>query len=498
MGPTSIGRGRTPRGPPALEVAMTTLRFRSPVVLLAILSAVVLAVTSMLAPAVVSGVEKLVANIALAADQGWIMGGTGLPDPTVGTYMDQVEGLYLQPPSPLFDGQPTFDTYDFAGLTTPEQFCPFVCLPPPNPQLNFGDSLAQGVDDLNNAVVPALQDGDNVAAFGFSQSATIATLEMQNLIDDTPAGVDLSDLHIVLIGDPNNPIGGMLDRFQFPDGIKAFSLDSAPQHIPFVNIPLSIGATPTDDIPTDIYSAEYDGWANFPADPTNLLADINALLGILVVHGGYPTFDNLGDTIDLGSIGEANFYMIPEQLPILSWMYQVPYALPVFADAMAPGLTLNIDWAYGNPGDPDAGIPLDGVDPIGTAGPWAVTATGQLAEDSGVAGFLPKMDPLQMLAGLQYAGVHSLVDPVNEILREAGQSPLPQSVVDTMLGLSGYDLTNDVDAFVLNGWNELATALHVEDFLGPDAIFDGTPLISGQPLIDLLGVGFDVFNFFGA
>jgi hypothetical protein len=27
---------------------------------------------------------------------------------------------------------------------------------------------------------------------------------------------------------------------------------------------------------------------------------------------------------------------------------------------------------------------------------------------------------------------------------------------------------------------------------------DGSPLISGQPLIDLVGYAFDVFNFFGA
>jgi hypothetical protein len=34
--------------------------------------------------------------------------------------------------------------------------------------------------------------------------------------------------------------------------------------------------------------------------------------------------------------------------------------------------------------------------------------------------------------------------------------------------------------------------------LGPDAILNGAPLISGQPLIDLVGLGFDFFNFFGA
>ena len=54
---------------------------------------------------------------------------------------------------------------------------------------------------------------------GYSQSATVATIEMNDLINNTPAGVNLSDLNFTLLGDPNSPIGGILDRFQFPDGV---------------------------------------------------------------------------------------------------------------------------------------------------------------------------------------------------------------------------------------------------------------------------------------
>jgi hypothetical protein len=70
---------------------------------------------------------------------------------------------------------------------------------------------------------------------------------------------------------------------------------------------------------------------------------------------------------------------------------------------------------------------------------------------------------------------------------------LPQSFVDSLL--SGYDATNALDASLLAAWMD-ATASTPS--LGPDAIFDGAPLISGQPLIDLVGLGFDAFNFFGA
>lgn len=452
-------------------------------VLLAIVSVAVMGVTSVLTSAFVFGLQKLVADVRFLADEGWIMGGTGIPVPPQ-DFLDDVSARYLT----------QFAGYNFQGLTTPEQFCPIVCLPPPNPQLNFGDSVNAGVADLDNAIRLSLLDGDNVAVFGYSQSAVVATQEMHDLIRD---GVDTSNLQVVLVGDPNSPIGGILTRFQFPDGLKPFSFESAPQHLPFLNVPLSIAPTPTS-IATDIYTAEYDGWANFPQDPSNLLADLNAIAGILTVHPSYPTAD-LGDAIELGTIGSANFYMIPtEQLPILWPLYQVPYGLPVVAEAMSPGLSLYVDWAYGNPGDPGAGIPMNGVDPIGVSGPWAVTATGQLSDASGVAGFFPKMDPLQMFAGVQYAGVQGLVAPIDEILRELGQAPLPDTVASTLLGLSGYDLTNQLDAFLLTGWNDLATGLNLADLLGPDVILNGAPLISGQPLIDLVGVLFDIFDFFGA
>lgn len=447
---------------------------------LAIAGAAAVGATSLLVSTV--GVKTLIAEAKLlAGDVGWIMGGTGLADPTTDpTYIPNVEALYLS----------QFSNYTFYPLTTPEEFCPFTSCPPGG--LTFGDSLNQGVTDLNNVVVPALQDGDNVAVLGYSQSAVIASQEMNDLINNTPAGVDLSNLHVVLLGDPNSPIGGILDRFQFPDG-----LDGSPQHVPFVDIPLSTPPTPTTDIPTDIYTGEYDGWANFPRDPSNFVAVLNALVGIQTVHPFYPDPTpgvnlDTNDMIDLGTIGDTHFYDIPAPLPLLAFMYDGGPAGRFFYDSFAPGMSLGIDWAYGNPGDPGAGIPVDGVDPIGAAGPWQVDATGQLVE-SGAAGFLLKMDPLQMLAGMEYAGVQSFVNPMNDLLVDAGQAPLSQSFVDSLL--SGYHLTNQLDATLLTQWADLTASM---PSLGPDAIFDGGPLIPGQPFIDLVGYGFDAFNFFGA
>jgi hypothetical protein len=103
------------------------------------------------------------------------------------------------------------------------------------------------------------------------------------------------------------------------------------------------------------------------------------------------------------------------------------------------------------------------------------------------------MDPLQMLAGMEYAGVQSFVGPIDDLLQDAGQAPLSQSVVDSML--SGYDLTNQLDTSLLTAWTDATASI---PSLAPDAIFSGEPLISAQPLVDLVGYGFDIFNFFGA
>jgi hypothetical protein len=461
---------------------MTAVRTRSMgVVMAAAACATALSVT----PAFQSGMRTLMAEVGLVANDGWIMGGTGnaLPD---SNYLNSVEQLYL--PS----------GYNYQPLETPEQFCPIVCSPT-QPNLGFGDSVNAGVTDLHNAADQELTSGDHVSVLGYSQSATVASQWMNELIADHQT--NLGNLHVTLLGDPNNPIGGILDRFQFPDGVGQFSLTPEPQHVPFLDIPLGLANTPTSGIATDIYMGEYDGWNDFPSDPTNLLADFNALLGIETVHPYYPDPTpgvNLdigpGGTgaIDLGSIGDDHFYAISAPLPMLAFMADGGPAGQFFYDAFSPYAILFDDWGYGNPGDPGAGIEVNGVDPIGVAGPWTVDATGQLVA-SGGAGFLPAMDPLQMLAGMEYAGVQTFVGPINDLLHDAGQAALPTSFVDSLL--SGYDALNQFDASLLTSWAEATASI---PSLAPDAIFSGEPLLSAQPLIDLVGYGFDVFNFFGA
>lgn len=155
-----------------------------------------------------SGVRALMAEVGLVSNDGWIMGGTGnpVPDPD---YLSSVKSLYLGQYLTPNNG------YGYSGLETPEQFCPIICNASQS-DLNFGDSLNQGVNDLNNVIVPDLQGGNDVSVLGYSQSATVASIEMNDLINNTPAGVNLNDVNFTLLGDPNSPIGGILDRFNSP------------------------------------------------------------------------------------------------------------------------------------------------------------------------------------------------------------------------------------------------------------------------------------------
>ncbi|WIM87764.1 PE-PPE domain-containing protein [Candidatus Mycobacterium wuenschmannii] len=440
------------------------------------MSAVVLAAACATAigmtPAVQSGLRTLATEVGLAANLGWIMGGTGNPIPD-SNYLGNVETLYLND-----SYLPNADSYSFVGLTTPEQFCPIICSPD-QPYLTFGDSVDVGVGNLNTTVLPALADNE-VSVLGYSQSATVATVWMNQLIDSNNPNLD--NLHVTLLGDPNNVVSGILDRFQFADGT----------HLPFLNIPLDLSPTPTEGIDTDVFIGQYDGWNSFPSDPSNLYAVLNALIGIQTVHPYYPDPEagvnlDIGNVIDLGKIGDTNFYSIPAPLPTLAFMYDGGPVGRFFYDSFSPYATLMNNWAYGNPGDPFVGV--NGTDAIG---PWQVDAYGQLME-SGVAGFFLKMDPLQMLAGMQYAAAQTIIGPTNDILSALGQPDLSPSVVDSLM--SGYDFTNQLDTMFLAQLEMLSATF---PSLAPDVLFDGSPLISAQPLIDLVGYGFDIFNGFGA
>jgi hypothetical protein len=250
-------------------------------------------------------------NVAL------IMGGTGNPQPNP-SYVTSVYNTYIAPHYP---------GYSPVGLTTPEDFWPVTGLT----SETFGQSVRQCVAILNNAILTQTGAGNHVVVLGYSQSATIAALEMRYL-DALPAAIRPSSdlLSFVLLSDPNVPGTGILTHF-IP-GFGAF-------HV----------VTPVDTLyQTAIYTVQYDPIAYFPRSIFNIAADLNPLLGFPYLHSTYPTLTaaQLATAIQT-HIGVTTYYLIPTaNLPLLDPLRMIPVLGNPLADLLQPFLRPFIDFGY--------------------------------------------------------------------------------------------------------------------------------------------------------
>ena len=110
---------------------------------------------------------------------------------------------------------------------------------------------------------------DHLVIYGYSQGAVVANVEKRKLAEQYPAGTKAPDIDFVLGGDPNLPNGGLLARFP---GL----------YIPILDLSFN-GPAPTDtQFDTVEINRQYDGFADFPLYPLNVIADLNAVAGRLV------------------------------------------------------------------------------------------------------------------------------------------------------------------------------------------------------------------------
>jgi hypothetical protein len=253
----------------------------------------------------------------------------------------------------VHQGFPGLTTGNSQPLFTPEGLYPLTGVK----TLPLNTSVAEGVQILDSAIKNTLADnaGDSVAVLGYSQSAIISSIEMENLANHAmnPMPPGATQLGFTLLGDPMNPNGGLLSRFA---GLTLPSLG-----VDFY------GATPQNTpYPTNIYTLQYDGFADFPRYPINLLADLNAFAGTYSVHGAYPDLNpsNLpaGDQLILlpGSTANpapggvaatsTNYYLITEpNLPLLNVLRAIPIVGNPLADLVQPDLTTIVNLGYGDP-----------------------------------------------------------------------------------------------------------------------------------------------------
>jgi hypothetical protein len=259
----------------------------------------------------------------------FIIGGSGDPIPDT-DYVDTNDSLYIQPHFPGYDSEALFTPEGNYALYTGVK------------SLTLDESEAQGVTILKDAIEKQVGQDNSVAVFGDSQSSTISSMTMTELADDH---VPNSDVGFVLTGDPNLPDGGLFERL---DGLS----------IPSLGITFN-GATPDDLYPTTIYTQEYDGFADVPRYPIDLLSDLNSIAGIQYVHPTYqdlsatelsPT-DEGGSAIELPTDGDTmtTYYMLPtDDLPLLDPLPAIPGVGTALADLLQPVLKPLVNLGYGD------------------------------------------------------------------------------------------------------------------------------------------------------
>jgi hypothetical protein len=224
--------------------------------------------------------------------------------------------------------------------------------------LNLDQSTQAGVPILEAAM--AANGNGPLVIYGISQGATIANIEKQRLAEQYPEGTDAPDIDFVLQGDPNLPNGGLWARFP---GL----------YIPIIGWKFN-GPEPTDtQFDTVVITRQYDGFADFPLYPLNFVADANAVLGMVYVHG-YPFDVSLADPTAPPPIktqhGDTTYYFFEtDDLPLFGPLRQLGVPEPVI-DVVEPVVKVVVDLGYDRsipPGEPAPARLIPPINPVKVA-----------------------------------------------------------------------------------------------------------------------------------
>jgi hypothetical protein len=283
-----------------------------------------------------------------------MMGGSGMPTPSE-FWQDTIITDYIDPA--------TGGNYTPVLVPTPESFS--------------STSVSTGLADLQAAMEQQQMNypGDPYLVEGYSQSAVITIDEENQLLQ---SGQPTSDLTLLLLGSLNRPDGGIFERFPglVLPGTAGFDFN---------------GAEPTDGISTIDIANQYDFFADFPQYPINLLADLNAVFGIIYAHAAYgdgplpeqvpaiwpdsePLTGPFADEYVLGSTevvkqvdGDTTFYFVPTtELPLLDPLRSLGVPESVL-NIFQPALQVIVEAGYDRSipfGDPTPAELIPSIDPV--------------------------------------------------------------------------------------------------------------------------------------
>jgi hypothetical protein len=157
----------------------------------------------------------------------------------------------------------------------------------------------------------------------------------------------------VLVANPNRPNGGSLERGVALGTIPILGLTFSGA------TPTTTAGAPTGAVTTYDIARQYDGIADAPTNPLNVVADANAIMGFALLHSQYPNAD-LSTAIYQGQYGDTKYYLIPTTtLPLLMSVAMVPVVGPVVATTLDPALRVIVEAGYDRTTSPGVPTPFN-------------------------------------------------------------------------------------------------------------------------------------------
>lgn len=242
---------------------------------------------------------------------------------------------------------------------------PQELFPGPRDNVTVGEAVQQGTDSLDQAIRRGTAPA---AAVGLSQGTLVLDHEQARLAND-PNAPPPDRLQFTTIGDPmgTHAFGASFNSGIFKPG----------DYIPIIDY--TMPASVESQYDTNRIVAAYDGMADFPDRPTNLLAVANAVVAAGIAHTP-AAFTNPGDLppqnirTTVNSRGaKTTTYLVP--------VNQLPLTLPLRYLGWSDGLVNQIDAVlqpqidagYSRNDDaltkPMSVDPVIGMDPVGILGP---------------------------------------------------------------------------------------------------------------------------------
>ena len=210
-------------------------------------------------------------------------------------------------------------------------------------------SIADGQQAIAQQIQFQTAQGNTpITVVGYSEGAVAASHEVSAL---GPS----NNVSFVLIADPERPNGGILARL--PAGT----------YIPLLGISGG-NATSSTGAPVVMVTQQYDGIADAPAYPLNVVSDANAVLGFYYLHGNYyPVNPNgAGTVVTTSPNGNMTDILVlaPQGgLPLFMPLAQAGVPQPILV-ALDPAVRAIIETGYDRTSDPSQQVGFALLPPV--------------------------------------------------------------------------------------------------------------------------------------